>query len=100
MSHGKPGKEVSNANHREPPLPTTPPQFDLGRSLSNALRALQQGPAATGAAAGQAAGSKTAGGSQPRPAESTVFQTQLKAAHDAGLDGQVRPRGSYVNFSV
>ena len=84
----------------ELPLPTNPPQFDLGRSLTNALRALQEGPAPAGAATGQAAGGKTAGGSQPRPAESTVFQKQLKAAHDAGQDGQVRPRGSYVNLSI
>lgn len=81
-------------------MPANPPQFDLGRSLTNALRALQQGPAPAGAAAGQAASGKTAGGSEPRPAESTVFQEQLKAAHDAGQDGQIRPRGSYVNLSV
>lgn len=81
-------------------MSATPPQFDLGRSLTDALRALQQGPAPSAAAAGQAASGKTAGASQPRPAESTVFQKQLKAAHDAGLDGQVRPRGTYVNLSI
>ncbi len=81
-------------------MPTNPPQFDLGRSLTNALRALQQGPAPAGAATGQASSDKTAGGSQPRPAENTVFQKQLKAGQDAGLDGQVRPRGTYVNLSI
>lgn len=81
-------------------MPPTPPQFDLGRSLTNALRALQQGPVPSAAATGQSASGKTAGESQARPAESTVFEKRLKAALNAGHEGQVRPRGTYVNLSI
>ncbi len=89
-------------------MSATPPQFDLGRSLSDALRLLQQGPAPAGQAAppaaGQAVSAKTVAGSPPRLTAdayaNTAFQKQLKAAHEAGQDGQVRPRGSYVNLSV
>ncbi len=77
-----------------------PPQFDLGRSLTSALKALQQGPAAANPALPRMSEAKPASAGAPRPAADTAFQTKLAAALEAGEQGQNRPRGSFVNLSV
>lgn len=77
-----------------------PPQFDLGRSLTSALKALQQGPAAANPALSNQGPAKPAGAGAPRPVADGAFQTKLAAALEAGAQGQNRPRGSFINLSV
>ncbi len=85
------------------------PRFDLGRSLSSALKALQQSPAASSSALPQQStalpGSSQmkatlADTSASRPATENAFEKTLSAARDAASQGQARPRGTFVNFTV
>ena len=85
------------------------PRFDLGRSLSSAMRALQQvsetrKPALTQQTGAPAASSQVkpehASGTASSSSKEGAFQQKLSAARDAAVQGQVRPRGSYVNLSI